>query len=171
MSKFKVMSRKECENYCKQATNPTFVIISISTQNDIPYANFQNSLSLKDVLYLHFNDVEDNDLNHKHYAITDKDAELIYNFAYYYFENKEVKDIIIHCDAGVSRSAGVAAALMNIFEDNDWPIFDNPNYCPNMTCYRKVLECHYPSLDKSQKEEIDKKLNRNIEIWRDKEGI
>lgn len=167
MSKFKVMSRKDCEKYCSQPANPNFVIISISTENVLPYANFQLSLSLKDVLYLHFNDVEKNEP----YAITQRDADLIYNFTHHYFYDQDIEKIIVHCDAGVSRSAGICAALMNIFEGDDWAIFDNPKYCPNMTCYRSLLECHYGILDRYQKEEIEKKNQHNIKIWKEHNNI
>ena len=34
----------------------------------------------------------------------------------------------------------LAAALMKYFNGDDSPIFDNPQYCPNMRCYRMVLE-------------------------------
>ena len=47
--------------------------------------------------------------------------------------------LIVHCEAGVSRSAGVAAAVMKAVNGDDFKVFDNPRYIPNMTCYRTVL--------------------------------
>ena len=45
----------------------------------------------------------------------------------------------MHCEAGQSRSAGVAAAIMKYLYNNDTDIFNNRYYKPNMLCYRKVL--------------------------------
>ena len=47
--------------------------------------------------------------------------------------------MIIQCDAGVSRSAGVAGALMKYYNGDDSEIFENPKYRPNMRCYRTML--------------------------------
>ena len=47
--------------------------------------------------------------------------------------------VIVHCTAGKSRSAAVAAALMKSIEGDDSSIFNNPRYKPNMRVYRMVL--------------------------------
>jgi predicted protein tyrosine phosphatase len=51
----------------------------------------------------------------------------------------EAERVIVHCTAGKSRSAAVAAALMKSIEGDDSPIFNNPRYKPNMRVYRMVL--------------------------------
>lgn len=48
-------------------------------------------------------------------------------------------EIIVHCDAGISRSAGIAGAILKYLTGDDTQIFDNPYYHPNMWCYRKTL--------------------------------
>lgn len=51
---------------------------------------------------------------------------------------EHVQIFIVHCAAGISRSAGVAAALneyLGLHED----IFGNPNYFPNRLVYRLSL--------------------------------
>jgi predicted protein tyrosine phosphatase len=50
-----------------------------------------------------------------------------------------VRLLLVHCDAGVSRSAGVAAAILKATTGSDEYIFNNPMYLPNMWVYRKVL--------------------------------
>lgn len=52
----------------------------------------------------------------------------------------EAEDIIVHCTAGKSRSAAVAAALHKIYNGTDEPIFGNKRYHPNMRVYRMVLD-------------------------------
>ena len=49
-------------------------------------------------------------------------------------------DLIVHCDAGISRSAGVAAAVTEAEGGDPAGIFDSPYYEPNHHCYRLVLE-------------------------------
>lgn len=48
-------------------------------------------------------------------------------------------DVIVHCDAGISRSSGIAAAILKAYTNDDIIIFDNPKYRPNMLCYRTTL--------------------------------
>ena len=52
--------------------------------------------------------------------MTIQDAEKILNFVKGY---PGPEDILVHCGAGVSRSAGVAAALSLILNGSDWEIF------------------------------------------------
>lgn len=52
----------------------------------------------------------------------------------------EAQRIIVHCTAGKSRSAGVAAALMKAIHGDDSQIFGNKWYHPNMLCYRLTLD-------------------------------
>ena len=50
----------------------------------------------------------------------------------------EVDYFLIHCDAGVSRSRAVAAALEFVYNGNDGEHFEKG--VPNRTVYREVLE-------------------------------
>lgn len=59
-------------------------------------------------------------------------------------------DLIVHCEAGVSRSAGVCAAIMKWYERSDTMIFNNPYFRPNMHCYRTVLN----AFDKNERNSI-----------------
>lgn len=52
---------------------------------------------------------------------------------------KSIKHLVIHCDAGVSRSAGVAAAILKATGRDESEILDNPNYFINARCYAYVL--------------------------------
>jgi predicted protein tyrosine phosphatase len=53
----------------------------------------------------------------------------------------EAQRLIVHCDAGLSRSPAVAAALSKILTGEDAEFFRR--YHPNMLVYRSILEEHY----------------------------
>lgn len=108
-------------------------IISITSKvNDAKIDNFGPTL------FLHFEDFDEEVVGWHLKPIQCSDVEAIVDFV---MRNKDNgKHFIVQCDAGVSRSAGVAAALMKYFNEDDSPIFDNSQYCPNMRCYRMVLE-------------------------------
>lgn len=48
--------------------------------------------------------------------------------------------VVVHCEAGISRSAGVAAALSKHFKNDDSMFFNNASkYLPNRLAYRVLL--------------------------------
>lgn len=51
----------------------------------------------------------------------------------------EVRAIMCNCEAGVSRSSGVAAAILRILTGSDDKIFNDPRYIPNRFVYRTIL--------------------------------
>jgi predicted protein tyrosine phosphatase len=53
----------------------------------------------------------------------------------------EAKALVVHCDAGLSRSPAVAAALSKILVGDDTYFFKR--YLPNSRVYRTILEEHY----------------------------
>lgn len=127
-----VMSRRDAERYSYGPHDTEAALISISTPEErydtSVYASAYNGI--KRVLRLAFDDVDGGG-----WAMTAEDARQIAQFV---AENKD-RLIIVHCDAGVSRSAGIAAALLKFYNGDDTQIFDNPKYCPNMLCYRLML--------------------------------
>ena len=139
---FKVLSRSGAIAYSYKQNIPKTEIISISDAYD-SYPHFNDNQKFSRILYLKFDDVEKGEPN----CITTEDAKKIVKFIN--TVNKDIEQIIVHCGAGVSRSAGVCAAIMKYLTGDDSEIFDNPKYCPNMTCYRTVLNGFY-----SLKEEV-----------------
>ena len=139
-----ILSRQAAIAFCKEKHNYESAIISISdpyTEYDSePFADSDNNVVA--ILRVSFSDadtpgrdvygreVEDDDL------ITDKDAATIVDFVERYKNNK----IIVHCDAGISRSSGVAAAILKHYTGNDDAVFDSRYFHPNMRCYFKVLK-------------------------------
>jgi hypothetical protein len=51
----------------------------------------------------------------------------------------KIEVLICHCEAGISRSSGMAAAINLVVNGSDEEIFKNIKYLPNMFVYRKVL--------------------------------
>lgn len=133
-----VKSQYDAEAYSVEEHSEVSVIISIASEN-MPNANISvhEANGIKDVLFMNFNDTDSKDLTSG--CINDEDAENIKEFIEKYIENDSIDLIIVHCEAGVSRSAGVAAAIMKYLWNDDSAIFDNSKYHPNMLCYRTVL--------------------------------
>lgn len=157
MVRIKVMSRKEASDFSFTNFQERIAIISINSYDE-PYNMFDNeNPNIVDVLFLRFDDVEAGELN----QMTKSDAERIIAFVNNVIS--KVDQIIVHCGAGISRSAGVAAALMLILNGDDSLIFDNPKMCPNRSCYRLLLNTFFGSFNE---EEIEEKFKHNIEVWR-----
>lgn len=128
-----IMNRCKAKSETFRDIAPATAIISISGR----YAEtpiLHRSDWLKGVLYLNFDD-EDTLIETR---MTEDDAEQICKFLSF-IKGKEVKRLIVHCDAGVSRSAAVAAAIMKYLDGSDASIFNNHFYAPNMHCYKMTL--------------------------------
>lgn len=53
---------------------------------------------------------------------------------------KEGKDIICQCDYGISRSAGLAAAILEKYAHKGIDVFKDYRYTPNQIVFNKVYE-------------------------------
>jgi predicted protein tyrosine phosphatase len=90
-----------------------------------------------DVLFLHFEDIDKPVEGYK--VMSEDDAREILGFVRKY-EN-EVEQIVINCGAGISRSAGVCAVLMEIYEGDSKIVYDR--FLPNALVRRKIIEEFY----------------------------
>lgn len=131
------------------------IIISISTPGD-KFPIFPENNSILDILYLSFYDIE----NKKEIPSATDDqvfnehiAEEITMFLDYWINETDSLttndnfEIWVHCDAGVSRSAGIGAALSKYFNNNDDEFFANDGkYFPNNLCYRLMLSELYEKI-------------------------
>lgn len=133
MERIIVLNRTRAIKYSYQPQEKTFGIISISELADsVP--NFHSSSQLKGLLKLQFDDVDQN--KDGYYAMTEQDAQKIATFVKQCSSHFDI--LVVHCLAGRSRSAGVAAAIAKWKFGDDSEFFRN--YTPNMHCYRLVLE-------------------------------
>jgi len=137
---FKVINRDEAESINGIPLVDPYVMISISCPKDP--ANIPNRESCKDILRLEFDDVDVSvhlTGDRKIQYFNQEYAREILSFYRKYKDN--IKYMIIHCDAGISRSPAVAAALSKIESgyDNDW--FER--YLPNRRVYSLLLSEFY----------------------------
>lgn len=135
---YKVICRSTCEKYCNQNHSNTAIIISIKSTWDrvMPKLSCTKQNQVKAILSLSFNDT-DMERDEKS-CMKLKDGVKIAKFTNEWYDKVDM--IIIHCDGGVSRSAGVAAAIMRVKEGDDSKIMHSSSKKPNMTCYLRTLK-------------------------------
>lgn len=141
------------EDTCKH--NPVsrpHAIISITTPGDPEADVVQNDMTVS-VLRLSFNDLDKEPgpgtikfLGGVYRLFDRKDAGLIKEFIIEHALPSYT--VMVHCDAGISRSAAVAAALSKVYNGDDFEFFTGgsmygaPHYAPNMLVYKTLLEAY-----------------------------
>lgn len=138
------MSRDAAIRYCNEYHNKPIIMISISdpylTYDNEPFCSKKNQVIAIQPLFFTDADKPGKDVYGREVIetdlITEDDAQLIKQLLLRYPEI----DVIVHCDAGISRSSGVAAAILKASTGDDSQIFNSPKYRPNMRCYRIVLD-------------------------------
>lgn len=142
--KVTVMNRHSAVYYCYKENDVKTLMISISDPRmkygTFPFVSENNQIA--EILQLKFSDADSPDgwdvYGNRITAddlMTDEDGKKIAEF----LNRHHGEPVIVHCDGGISRSSGVAAAIMKFYNDDDSPIFDSGYYKPNMWCYRKTL--------------------------------
>lgn len=146
-----IRSRKFIEQISKNPFPKGTDLISITDANDIPVV-LENEPDY--VLRLSFDDV-DNDvfadepidkLTHEEKVAVEKkynmfSAEQANEIAAFYEKNKDnISILICQCEHGQSRSAAVAAAILEFRSRRGIQIFADDRYYPNKVVFRKVLE-------------------------------
>ncbi len=158
---FIVLSRENASNFSYRVKKDcVFISITDPRLGDNPI--FRNP-HIKATLRLKFDDVDGNHdkLLFDEIPMSKTQAKEIADFVIEW-KNK-VELIVVHCEAGISRSAGVCAAIMKYITNDDMQIFGNCYYCPNMFCYRLVLNALMCPIDES---ELEAKETYNTHLWR-----
>lgn len=112
------------------------VLISI-TNTDSNFAYIVPNKYEK-ILRLNFDDIKQAEPGY--FEISDEQASKIASLAKWANEQEEEIQIVVNCDAGISRSSGTAAAIAKFFLNDDMYYFKSVLYNPNMLVYRKVLQ-------------------------------
>lgn len=131
-----VMSRAKFEEYISQPHSEKTVAISITSFMDdlVSQDKIRNSnCGIIGVYRAVFDDTDGDDGINRQQA--KEMAEFVKKAT-----NYNIDHIIVHCGAGQSRSAGVAAAILKWITGDDMQIFGDPKYTPNMRCFRYMLE-------------------------------
>ena len=140
-----IMSKEKIQEYAYSRHDEKTAVISISNHDENFPMLLDSPNNCIDVqCRVRFNDVELGIYN----CITDDEAKKIVSFVNEVAGKKD--KLIVQCGYGVSRSAGVAAAIMKHFAGNDMLIWGNPRYRPNIACYRKVMAAFHEAIDESE---------------------
>ncbi len=130
---FDIMSERDAIAFSKETDILPCVMISIRNPGDADVC-FAENPGIKAILHLKFYDSEEELFG----SMQMSDAEAIAAFVNEWKD--EVEEIVIHCHEGVSRSAGICAALMKHMNGNDSEIWqDKIHYRPNRRCYEFVM--------------------------------
>lgn len=134
ISSFCIMDRYGAVEYCKKEHTHSSIIISISSANGHkPRLVKTDHNKVVAVLYLFFDDevVGDN-------TFSDEQAEQVIRFVDAW--KSKVERLVVHCDAGVSRSAAVCAAIKRYLGFDNQDIFKNQQYEPNPLVYETLIQ-------------------------------
>ena len=138
-----IMSRSDCIRYCHKEHDNETIIISISDPYMVYSSKPERTRKNKvvSILSLEFCDADEPglDVYGRETSVSDLMSDADAKWVAAFVKGHPDTDIIVHCDAGISRSAGVAAAIMKWATDDDSPIFKSYRYHPNMWAYRKML--------------------------------
>jgi len=125
-----------------------YIVISITDpgQNQSPdeqdHAKIPQSPNLKAILPVSFYDTNiDYENEEKTYpCINDQQAARIAKFLMQHIvNNKQTPIVVCHCEAGISRSSGLAAAIVKFFDDDNDGMWISNHFYPNMTVFIKVF--------------------------------
>lgn len=134
--KYYVLNRSQAEMISKLALEENTIIVSITDLNS-PKPNFADNPKIIGVLTVQFDDVAGWERGH----MTNADARNIVSFVDQHLP--QTKCIVVHCEYGISRSAGVCGALMSILNEKDNFVFKKSAYMPNAHCYHLVSNTYF----------------------------
>jgi hypothetical protein len=132
-----VLSKKDAKAF---TCNRPWAAISVATYlNDLPKLSTANLVGL---LQLVFRDTTN--VDHEHHFVK-QDARAVLDFVEKYWDQIEV--LLVHCEAGLSRSPAIAAAISYIKfgRGTDNQYFEG-KFWANYLVYKTILEEHFGEL-------------------------
>ena len=133
--KVSILSKSELFSLIeKKRLSPNTAIVSFADEED-DFLDFPNNT---DVMKVVFYDIRPSSTVKEHYDTLLPEAKDIAAFVNH--KIKEGKDIICQCDYGISRSAGLAAAILQKYAHRGIDVFANYKYTPNQFVYNKVYK-------------------------------
>jgi predicted protein tyrosine phosphatase len=143
--RFAIMSREKAKRESYNLKEKT-AIISINDMAD-GVNRFAHSENLIGVCTVFFDDVCDS--YEYGYFMTIEDAIKIKDFVDNMWD--KIDCLIVHCYAGISRSAGCMSGILQAKGIDDSWIWNDKKYCPNTFVAKKILEAYginYNNYDK-----------------------
>lgn len=135
MYDIRVMSKEECFNFTHSKIKDKCIIISINDQNRTILLNKENK-NIVDILRLHFDDIP---YPIENYTLMNKEhSEKIKNFIDKY--KGSINNIVVHCNAGISRSGAVGCILARYLNGSDDDMFRSGKYIPNKHIYKLMAK-------------------------------
>ena len=140
--------------------DPSFAVISINSP-----ATETNIQGTDKILHLEFLDLEEKDVDEEMIlegiAFNDRHAKLIIDFVNMIQKDESVNTLIVHCFAGVSRSAAVSLAIFHYLKENqmlstdfDFPSIMQTHYANTLvtSTFDKILreKINVPTLKDAQ---------------------
>lgn len=117
----------------KELTSKSAVVSFADEKED--FLDFPKNV---DVLKVVFYDIRPSSTVKEHYDNLLPEANDIAHFVHQ--KILEGKDIICQCDCGISRSAGLAAAILQRYAHRGIDVFADYKYTPNQFVYNKVYQ-------------------------------
>lgn len=140
--KIKVLSKQAIQTF---KTNDKHIVISVRDPGS-SRAKLFDQISRVDSLFLAFSDIEDTrhfeDIEIQKKAgipfeiFTEAMSVLVWKFINRHLPNIDL--IVVNCEAGISRSAGIAPAISKVLDGDDEYFFKH--YLPNSLVYNKILK-------------------------------
>lgn len=159
---FLILNRKQIET-----VNPEipYIVIGVTEPHKSKPVVAKNKWYISD-LRLYFSDIikEEESRYPKGYLFSDQHAQILINFFLRYRSKAEL--CICQCDGGVSRSAAMAAFLMELIKKDSMNILLHPKYVANTHVFFTLVNIwlinpHYKQLDHS-----DSSLKFNSFDWK-----
>lgn len=150
MNNIIVTSRHHVSDIVRHCPDPHIVISITDNKSDFP--EIDSTDKCLGILRLKFGDVDDHKFADRMGVslFNGEQAQAILGFVKAHYN--DVETIIVNCDAGISRSSGVALAIHRIFNLRPEEISANPKFHPNFhvvntlqrVFYRQAMEETHP---------------------------
>ena len=144
--KIRILSREAIEKLAQKRFPVKTAVISITDHGYNPaelkyQPNYLLQLAFDDVdadVFIDEPSIDRLDVEAKYHMLSDEQAQKIAEF--YHSVRDKVEVLICQCEHGQSRSAAIAAAILEYKSRSGIKVFADDRYYPNKFIFRKVLK-------------------------------
>ena len=124
--KIQSLSKAEIKKH-KPKEHERTILISIQDgeKRYLPFKERTNHITrrrYKDILFLYFDDLTSKEIQtnpYQSFIYSDDDNQLILNFLQKHYDKQDFDKLLIHCEAGMSRSHAIALFTAKYFEKDE----------------------------------------------------